>query len=115
MAVTASASASLAYINSNAIVPITQRLLCSGHPVSCCAWIDFHHCIKGLSYEVLCFPYCVSTIHGGLVIIAVLIQVTNYSICQNLNPPTFAPIIILELGWSVFPLRLIAHLDEFLS
>lgn len=51
MAVTAS-SLALAYINSNALVLITQRLLCSRHPVSCCAWIDFHHCIKGLSYEV---------------------------------------------------------------
>lgn len=35
--------------------------------------------------------------HGGLVITAIFIQVANYSICQNLNPPTLAPLIILEL------------------
>lgn len=98
MAVTAS-SLALAYINSNALVLITQRLLCSRHPVSCCAWIDFHHCIKGLSYKVwsTVLSYCVSTIRGGLVITAILIQVANYSICQNLNPPTLTPLIILEL------------------
>lgn len=105
MIVTAS-SLALVYINSNAIVPITQRLICSKHPVSCCAWNDFHHCVKWLSYEELCFPYCVSTIHGGLIITAILIQVANYSICPNLSPPTFAPLIILQLRWSVFPLRL---------
>lgn len=97
MTVTAS-SLALAYINSNAIVLVTQRLLCSRHPLSYCAWIDFHHCIKGLSYEVrstvlplLCLH------HGGLVITAIFIHVANYSICQNLNPPTLAPLIILEL------------------